>query len=202
MKILFCAMLYSLMAISSAVAQRTFDGAPDPQRGVFLKALDPLDDVRGFCVDLPGHLQGVDLSADVVVHTCKDGFWNYDERFDETAFASEGVLRMPAFNKCLASDDVVSGARLHLRTCAPGDKHQSWTHHQGRLQLTSTPNLCLTIAAAPSEVSRGTRNHPVRHLVRPLTLETCVPEAASRQLWAFTPPSEVPGIRYPDGLIR
>ena len=202
MRLLFCILLYSLAVVDSAFAQVAFDGAPDPRRGVFLKALDLLDDVRGFCVDLPGHLQGVDLSADVVVHTCKDGFWNYDERFDEAAFVSTGMLRMPAFNRCLASDDLASGAALHLRTCTPGDKRQSWTLSQGRLKLRSTPDLCLTIGAAPSEVSRGTRNHPVRHLVRPLTLESCAPDAAARQGWRFTPPAAIPGIRYPDGSIR
>jgi hypothetical protein len=44
-------------------AQPSFDGAPDPHRGVFLKAVDPLDDPRHFCVDLPGHMPGVDLAA-------------------------------------------------------------------------------------------------------------------------------------------
>ena len=72
-----------LMACSPIVfAQQTFSGGPDKEAGEFIKLNDGLDDPkRGLCIDIPGHMSNADIDAALVVHTCKDGFWNYDERF-------------------------------------------------------------------------------------------------------------------------
>ena len=185
-----------------AHAQPMFEGAPDPKRGVFIKLIDLLDDKRGFCVDIPGHLQGVRLEMALVVHTCKDGFWNYDERFDKAVLQADGLLKMPTFDRCLTADRAESGAPLHLTGCEKANPRQSWMHVEGQLRLTAHSKLCLTVADTPSEVSRGTRNHPVRHLVRPIMLATCSPELAKLQNWVFTAPSASPGVRFPDGQIR
>ncbi len=191
-----------ILGVLYAHAQPMFEGAPDPKRGVFIKLIDLLDDKRGFCVDIPGHLQGVQLDMALVVHTCKDGFWNYDERFDEAVLKTDGQLKMPAFDRCLSADRAESGAPLHLTECDKENPHQGWMDVDGQLRLTAHPELCLTVANTPSEVSRGTRNHPVRHLVRPITLTTCSPELAKLQNWAFTAPSAGSGVRFPDGQVR
>ena len=91
-----------------------------------------------------------------------------------------------------------SGAPLHLIACDKADPRQGWMHVEDQLRLTARPKLCLTVADTASEISRGTRNHPVR----PLSLASCSPQLAALQSWAFTPPSETPGVRYPDGRIR
>lgn len=191
-----------VMTAKAIVAQATFDGGPDPRRGVFIKLIDLLDDKRGFCVDIPGHLQGVNLAAALVVHTCKDGFWNYDERFDEAVLKETGQLKMPAFDRCLTAERAASASGLRLMACDKANPRQGWRHVDGQLRLAAHPTLCLTVADTPSEVSRGTRNHPVRHLVRPLSLASCSPQRAGLQHWAFIPPSDIPGVRFPDGRIR
>ncbi len=198
----FYRLVMMMVLVLPAHAQLSFDGAPDPKRGVFIKLIDPLDDKRGFCVDIPGHLQGVRLQMPLVVHTCKDGFWNYDERFDEAALKAHGQLKMPAFDRCLAADRAASGAPLHVIACDKANTRQGWMHVDGQLRLTAHPKLCLTVADTTSEVSPGTRNHPVRHLVRPLSLDSCSPQLAALQSWVFTPPSEKPGVRYPDGRTQ
>jgi hypothetical protein len=197
-----CRLVMMIALALPAHAQPSFDGAPEPQRGVFIKLVDPLDDKRGFCIDIPGHLQGVRVDMALVVHTCKDGFWNYDERFDDTAFKADGQLKMPAFDRCLAVDQLESGTALQLTACDQANARQGWAHVDGQLRLSAQPKLCLTVADTASEVSRGTRNHPVRHLVRPLSLALCSPQLAALQRWAFTPPSAIPGVRYPDGSTR
>ena len=199
---LFCLVALMHVLVRPVQAQPTFDGAPAPRQGVFIKLIDLLDDKRGFCVDIPGHRQGVNLAAALVVHTCKDGFWNYDERFDEAALKDDGLLKMPTFDRCLAAKRAESGSALHLMPCDQASPRQGWGHVDGQLRLTASPNLCLAVADTASAVSRGTRNHPVRHLVRPLVLAACSPKPAVLQHWAFTPPSEVPGVRFPDGEIR
>lgn len=198
--------VYLLLVISiltvPAYAQSTFDGGPGSKRGSFIKLIDRLDDKRGFCIDIPGHLKGVNLSAALVVHTCKDGFWNYDERFDKATLMATGQLKMPEFDLCLAADQAEPDSALRLMACDKTPARQVWMYAASQLRLTSSPNLCLTVADTPSEVSRGTRHHPVRHLVRPITLAICSPELAKLQNWAFTAPSASPGMRFPDGQIR
>ncbi len=196
------AVITTLAGLAPIGAQPTFEGAPDSRRGVFIRLVDPLDDLRGFCVYIPGHLQGVDLTAALVVHTCKDGFWNYDERFDEAVLQNQGLLQMPAFDLCLGAGSAEPGSPLRLMRCDASNPNQGWKHSAGRLRLKAHPELCLAVADVASTVSRGTRNHPVRHLVRPLTLAPCAPAPAPLQVWSFTPPSNIPGVRYPDGAIQ
>ncbi len=42
-------------------------------KGVYLKAAFPLDELRHLCVDIPGHGARVNVTRDLVVHTCKEG---------------------------------------------------------------------------------------------------------------------------------
>lgn len=81
-------------------AQRQLVGDAGTAEGDFLKAMAPLDEPRGLCVDIPGHRDRDRVQAPLVVHTCKWNIWNLDERFDGQALA-RGELRMPAYNLCL-----------------------------------------------------------------------------------------------------
>ena len=181
-------------------AQETFLGAPNKEAGEFIKLNDRLDDPnRGLCIDIPGHMTSTDIHAPLVAHTCKNGFWNYDELFLPVSLDKTNRLMMPKFKRCVTVDEVKQGAELILEECETGDIHQSWELVAGQLRLKSAPELCIEIGAKPSEVSMGTRNHPVKHLVRPLSLEQCVKGGNKYQQWGFIVPSKTPGIRYPDG---
>ena len=50
--------------------------------GVFLRVIAPLDEARGYCLDIPGHMTSVQIESPLHVHTCKHGIWNQDGRFD------------------------------------------------------------------------------------------------------------------------
>jgi len=191
-----------LCFFSSSQVQAQFAGSPNGKAGEFIRLSNTLDDPnRGFCIDAQGHMQGVNLKIPLNVHTCKDGFWNYDERFSQDTFNKSGYLFMPAFNACLTAVKEVPGSHVMAVQCDPVNLSLQWQMKEGAISLKSDPTLCLTVDAKPSSVSMGTRNHPVRHLVRPLTLEVCEAQSIYQQ-WEFVSPSEIPGIRYPDGSIN
>ncbi|MEH6579332.1 MAG: ricin-type beta-trefoil lectin domain protein [Amphritea sp.] len=192
-----CILLLGFVGASDAIAQ--FPGEPNDRAGQFIRLIDTLDDPnRGLCIDVQGHLQGVNLKMPLNVHTCKDGFWNYDERFSPDTFAKTNLLFMPAFNACLTAVKVEEGADLKAVQCDSASPTQQWHMDEGVITLKSAPSLCITVDNKPSRVSIGTRNHPVRHLVRPLTIEQCTEQSIYQQ-WQFIAPSDIPGIRYPDG---
>jgi len=192
--------LITFYASPSVYAQETFAGAPDKEAGEFIKLKDGLDDPnRGLCIDIPGHMSSTDITVPLVVHTCKDGFWNYDGRFLPALLEKSNKLSMPKFKRCVAAEKMSQGASLILAECDTKDTHQGWVLSEGQLHLKDAPTLCIEVNAKPSEVSRGTRNHPVRHLVRPISLEQCVKGGNKYQQWGFVAPSNISGIRYPDG---
>lgn len=95
--------------VTQGVATSEVAGTVDDE-GVFLRVIAPLDEVRGYCLDIPGHMAGVRLERPLQVHTCKHGIWNQDGRFDVVALGS-GVLRMPHYDLCLQAAVALSGLR-------------------------------------------------------------------------------------------
>lgn len=164
---------------------------------VFVKAFYPLDEPRFHCVDVPGHRSRVNTEAALVVHTCKEGIWNLDERFDPAAVA-RGALRMPEYGLCAAADSAAEGAKLRLRRC-DGSALQKWRFANYRLRLERHPDKCLTIGPEPSRLTPGGRRLPSRHLARSLSLAACSEEALERQLWRLERPMDRQGSIMPFG---
>ena len=65
------------------------------EEGVFLRVIAPLDEARGYCLDIPGHRAGVQIANPLQVHTCKHGV----DAGREPALARFVMLR---FNKIRA----------------------------------------------------------------------------------------------------
>lgn len=162
---------------------------------VFLKAFYPLDEPRFHCVDVPGHRSRVNVAAPLVAHTCKEGIWNLDERFDLAA-VSKGMLRMPEYGLCVAAESASEGAKLKLREC-DGSALQRWRFANYRMRLRAHPDKCLTIGPEPSRLTRGGQRLPSRHLARSLALAACSEEAFERQLWRLERPMDRQGSVMP-----
>lgn len=153
----------------------------------YIRSALPLDEPRHLCIDLPGHGANANPDAPFTVHTCKDGMWNYDERFRWTEDGS--ALRMPQYSKCLAVAEATAGADIVLAEC--GSENAQFVSQHARLKLQVDTSLCITIANVASELTPGGKKFPERFRSRPLSLEPCSDSAVERQLWTVTQPLDL-----------
>ena len=150
--------------------------------GVFLRVIAPLDEPRGYCLDIPGHLSSVQIDSPLQVHTCKHGIWNQDGRFDMAALGS-GVLRMPHYELCLQAESTSIGARLFLAECTESDL-QTWTlRDSGQIALEGFPRGCITVEVGPGRDAGGPR-----YRMNGVGLDTCGQQASDRQQWTMVTP--------------
>ena len=166
---------------ASAIAQEVV--TPVVQvNGVFLRVIAPLDESRGYCLDIPGHMAGVRLDSPLQVHTCKHGIWNQDGRFDESALEN-GVLRMPHYDLCLQAANNSIGARLLLTECTRAEL-QTWTlQDSGEIVLEVYPQMCISVEEGLGRDAGGPQ-----YLVNGVGLDTCAQLANDRQRWTTVIP--------------
>ena len=156
--------------------------APTQATDLFLRVIAPLDEARGYCLDIPGHLAGVRIESPLQVHTCKHGIWNLDGRFD-VAGLGNGVIRMPHYDLCLQAENSSIGARLLLAKCTEAEL-QSWTQQDsGEIALEAFPQMCITVQEGPGRDAGGPQ-----YLMKGVGLETCAQQAADRQRWTTVIP--------------
>lgn len=178
----------ALLSVRPSIAQPA-EPAPIDQADTapYIRSALPLDEPRHLCIDLPGHGANANPDGPFSVHTCKDGMWNYDERFRWTEDGSG--LRMPQYGKCLAASEASAGADIILAKC--GSKNAQFLSENARLKLMADPSYCITIADVRSELTPGGQKFPERYRARPLSLELCSESAVERQLWSVTQPLEL-----------
>ena len=151
-------------------------------QGEFLRVIAPLDEARGYCLDIPGHMAGVRLQSTLQVHTCKHGIWNHDGRFDVRALGP-GVIRMPHYELCLQAENTSIGARLLLAECSEVEL-QTWTQRDsGEIALAAVPQMCITIEEGPGRDAGGPQ-----YLMKGVGLDTCASQASDRQRWTTVIP--------------
>ncbi len=150
--------------------------------GVFLRVIAPLDETRGYCLDIPGHLSSVQIESPLQVHTCKHGIWNQDGRFEAAALGN-GVLRMPHYELCLQAENTSIGARLLLAECTEADL-QAWAlRDSGQIALEAFPQRCITVEEGPGRDAGGPR-----YRMNGVGLDTCAQQASDRQRWTTVIP--------------
>ena len=150
--------------------------------GEFLRVIAPLDEPRGYCLDIPGHITSVQLESPLQVHTCKHGIWNQDGRFDVTALGN-GVLRMPQYELCLQGENTSTGARLLLANCTQGEL-QTWiVQDSGEIVLEAFPQMCITVEEGPGRDAGGPQ-----YRMKGVGLDTCAQQVSDRQRWTTVIP--------------
>ena len=93
---------------SGSVAFIAIFGASLPavglSQGTFLRTVQPLDDeIRGYCLDVAGRGQNIDLSSALRMHTCKIGESNEDQFF-QWLETGQSVVR--EYELCLGTDRI------------------------------------------------------------------------------------------------
>ena len=151
-------------------------------QGGFLRLIAPLDEARGYCLDLPGHKTSVQIESPLQAHTCKHGIWNQDGRFDVAALGN-GELRMPHYELCLQAENTSIGARLLLAGCTEREL-QTWKlQDSGEIALEAFPQMCITVQEGPGRDAGG----PL-YLMTGVGLDTCAQQASDRQRWTTVIP--------------
>ena len=165
-----------------AVASEARGLEPVSHTDVFLRVIAPLDEARGYCLDIPGHTTGVRVESPLQAHTCKHGIWNQDGRFDLAA-PGNGTLLMPHYGLCLGAESAAIGAQLLLAECT-GTNFQDWTvEASGEIVLKTSPQMCITI-----EDRRGRDAGGPQYLMKGVGLDTCATLASDRQRWTTITP--------------
>jgi len=151
-----------------------------------LRTIQPLDEPRGYCVDIRGEGQTLQLDGPLQLHTCKYGAPLDDQRFERTA---DGAIRAPAYNRCLEAARLQAGAQLLVRPCASAPIQQ-WTMAWGRLSPASRSDLCVTVAGEKGEpAGTPTLISPVYHR-RDAVLERCDAAREATQSFRWSLPQE------------
>ena len=112
--------------------------------GGYLRSAVPMDEPRGYCLDVAGFGANVRTDQPLRVHTCKYGEDNIDQLFRWVDVESGHVV-MPAYDRCLAAESLDDGAQVFVQECSDSEL-QAWTFvPNGNLVLRAKPDFCLTI---------------------------------------------------------
>ena len=112
--------------------------------GGFLRTTEPLDEPRGYCLDIAGFGENVNPDEPLRVHTCKYGEDNVDMLF-KWVDNQTGHIVAPAYNLCVGAESMQAGSDLYVQDCAETNL-QAWDFvANGNLSLRARPELCLTV---------------------------------------------------------
>lgn len=172
------ALLGSLLCVSVARF-----AAAEP---ALLRAVDALDEPRGYCVDIPGSGPTLNLDAPLQGHTCK-----FRDAIDDQLFeATEQQIRASRYERCLAVEALEAGQPLRLQSCADS-RLQRWELANGRLSPVAERDLCVALNAAHGERWGTPRLITPVYRRQTLALAACDTAAAKLQTFRWLPPSEL-----------
>ncbi len=139
--------------------------------GGYLRSAVPMDEPRGYCLDVAGFGANVRTDEPLRVHTCKYGEDNIDQLFRWDDFES-GHIVMPAYDRCLAAESLLDGARLFVQECGDSEL-QTWTFvPNGNLVLRTNPDLCLSMGEERFDAGAEVLVYP-GYQYRSSTMQAC-----------------------------
>ena len=163
-----------------------------------LKLIAPLEESRGWCVDLFGHLTGGIPVGGFQGHNCFLYMGNgptEDQGFDSEMFLEEGVIRLVYFDLCMTLYEASAGSFVASEPCVGDDSQKFDIRENGEISSVAAPNLCLTMG---TRIVTGGGGDPI-HLIRKLSFESCDESIADRQRWElrYTYEESVPTLPRP-----
>ncbi|HAY45643.1 MAG TPA: hypothetical protein DCY55_05095 [Gammaproteobacteria bacterium] len=153
------------------------------QTSVEVKLKAPIDEDRGWCLDLRGGQNNGAPIGGVHGHTC----YTYigkgptkDQAFMMENIKDQNEFRMVAFNdKCMTLFEPNEGSFVSIETCDGRETQDIAMNDSGQIIPEMTPELCLT---AGSVVLPGGGGNPI-HIMRDISFEACDSAINERQLW-------------------
>ena len=150
---------------------------------VEVKLIAPIEEDRGWCLDLRGGQPNAQPIGGQHGHTC----YTYQGRGPsrDQGFVMENIrekseFRMVEFNdKCMTLYEPKAGSFISMETCDGRATQQMIMSETGRISPKFMPELCLTIG---NVVLPGGGGRPL-HIMRDVTFEDCDSEIGERQLW-------------------
>jgi hypothetical protein len=176
---------------------------------VEVKLIAPIEEDRGWCLDLRGRMNNAAPIGGVHGHTCDTYSGNgpiVDQAFSMENIMQENVFRLLAFSdKCMTLYEPGEGSFVSMETCDGRATQAIMMNESGRITPEMLPDLCLTAGAV---VLPGGGGDPL-HLMRDISFEACDSAISERQLWEFRAawngPEETTAARpyavNPDGRI-
>lgn len=160
-----------------------------PDTPVHLRLLDRLDRPDdGYCMDILGTSRSMRVDVPLFAHNCKPTLTGDSA----VVFASDGLIRFPAVDRCITVAGVNSvalpGASILLRTCDESGPYFETSELQrfslrddGRLAIRGS-ELCLTVGP------RSAATYSSSHRWRTLFVDDCNTAEPARSRWEFVVP--------------
>ena len=150
---------------------------------VEVKLIAPIEENRGWCLDLRGGQNNGEPIGGLHGHTC----YTYHGRgpTPDQAFVMENIreldeFRMVEFNdKCMTLYEPEEGSFISMETCDGRETQAMIMQESGQIIPKMMRELCLTIG---SVVVPGGGGRPL-HIMRDVTFEACDSDISERQLW-------------------
>ena len=149
-----------------------------------IKLINPLEETRGWCVDLFAHLTGGLPIGGFQGHSCFLYMGNgptEDQGFLVDSFDAEQEFRLWHFDMCMTLNDPNPGSFVATEPCVDAETQKFEWKADGEIVPLAAPELCLTLG---SRVVTGGGAVPI-HLIRRISFENCDPEISVRQQWEW-----------------
>jgi len=148
-----------------------------------LRTSYPLDDARGYCIDIAGFGANIRLTDPLQVHTCKYGASLEDQIFELAA--GENSVYATEYDVCLAAGALEAGAELYVGACDDSPL-QRWELARGRLSPASRPELCISLAGEVGEIAGTPALITPVYRRRDVSLENCEDGLRPVQTWHWS----------------
>ncbi len=155
-----------------------------------IRAVDALDEPRGYCIDISGAGPTLNLDAPLQAHTCKG-----EGTIDDQLFEAESqAIRASEHDRCLAVEGLEPGRPVQLRAC-DNSRLQRWRFEDGRLSPAARSELCVALGGARGEPWGTPRLVSPAYRRQTLALAPCGSTVAGLTQFRWLEPAEVPRSR-------
>ena len=137
-----------------------------------VKLISPLEETRGWCVDLFAHLTGGLPIGGFQGHNCFSYMGNgvtEDQGFDFEQIEESGEIRIVYFDRCMTLHEPNAGSFVAAEPCNDSDAQQFDIQANGQIVPVTAAELCLTMG---TDSVPGGGGEPI-HLIRKLSFEMC-----------------------------